>query len=69
MTRTPPYHVWVDLTATFTGTQAPGVLLMWRRGARGWDAWVVYASAYSTGTGSEVTVRQGWVAAHLVRPV
>lgn len=68
MPRTPPFHVLFDATGTFVSPQ-PGILLAWRESDRGWEAWVVSAGAYSTGTGSDVSVRQGWVPAHLVRPV
>lgn len=68
MPRQPPFHVWVDVTNSW-GDPHPGVLLAWRQAARGWEAWVVRASSYSTGVGLEVSVMQSWVPAHLVRPV
>ncbi|UFN44502.1 hypothetical protein [Nocardioides okcheonensis] len=68
MPRTPPFHVWVDLTGTWRGA-APGVLLAWRHSdRRGWEAWVVRAESYSTGRGAEVQLVQAWVPAALVRP-
>lgn len=65
--RQPPFHVWVDPTNAWSDP-SPGVLLMWRQTDRGWEAWVIYASSYSTGRGSEVGVTQGWMPGHLVCP-
>jgi hypothetical protein len=66
--RPPPFHVHVDVTGVWS-YPAPGVLLAWRQTDRGeWEAYVMWASAHSTGNGDEVTVRQSWVPAHLVRP-
>lgn len=68
MPRQPPFHVWVDLTGTWSAP-APGVLLAWRRtDRRGWEAWVVRVESYSTGTGWEVLMSQSWVSVALVRP-
>lgn len=68
MPRTPPFHVWVDLTGRWSAA-APGVLLAWRHSDhRGWEAWVVRVESYSTGRGSEVLVTQAWVPSTLVRP-
>jgi hypothetical protein len=68
MPRTPPFHVWVDLTGKWA-LAAPGVLMAWRYSdRRGWEAWVVRAESYSTGTGVEVLLTQAWVPAGLVRP-
>ncbi|MBD3914644.1 hypothetical protein [Nocardioides hwasunensis] len=68
MPRTPPFHVWVDLTGAWSAA-SPGVLLAWRHTSRrGWEAWVVRVDSYSTGTGVEVMVSQSWVPANLVRP-
>lgn len=61
--------MWVDLTGMFHGA-APGVLVAWRHSdQRGWEAWVVRAESYSTGTGTEVLLKQEWVLAELVRTV
>jgi hypothetical protein len=69
MSLTPPFLVWVDLTAQWGSSNSPGVLLSWRKSRRGeWQGWVIYASSYSSGSGLEVNVMQGWVPAHLVRP-
>lgn len=70
MPRQPPFPVWVDLTAQWGSARSPGLLLAWRRDRAGaWQAWVIYASSYSTGAGLEVNVVQGWTPAHLVRPI
>lgn len=67
--RPPPFHVLIDTTGVWS-YPAPGILLAWRQLEQGgWEAYVIAASAHSTGNGSEVTVRQSWVPAHLVRPV
>lgn len=69
MPRTPPFHVWVDLTGMWKGA-APGVLVAWRHTDRGgWEASVVRAEAYSTGTGADVLLTYAWVPAASVRPV
>lgn len=62
-----PVHVWVDLTNSWGPRAEPGVLLAWRRGRHGWEGWVIRASTYSTGSGSEVHVLQSWVPAALLR--
>lgn len=70
MPRQPPFHVWVDLTNSWT-SPGYGLLIDWRRRDRapgGWEAWVIWAASYSTGNGSEVTVTQSWVPGHLLRP-
>lgn len=61
--------MWVDATNTWR-EPSPGVLLMWRQSdrGRGWEAWVIYASTYPTGHGSQVGVTQGWIPGHLLRP-
>lgn len=57
-----PRHVWVRF-----GSQAcPGVLLNWRRGRSGWEAYVMYATGGGT---SSVTVTQQWLPAAHVRPI
>lgn len=68
MPRTPPYHVLVDVTGAW-GLPQPGLLIEWRKGDQGWEAWVITANRYRTGMGDKVEVRQGWHAAHHVRPV
>lgn len=60
-------HVWVDLTNTWGDRAEPGVLVDWRRGRRGWEALVIRASTYSTGSGASFTVTQSWVPGHLIR--
>jgi hypothetical protein len=60
-------HVWVDLTNTWGDRAAPGILVDWRRGRRGWEALVIHASTHSTGSGAGFTVTQSWVPGHLIR--
>lgn len=65
-----PQHVIVDVTNSWAGGEALGILIAWRRDFRGaWHGWVIDACAYSTGEGLEVEVKQHWVAAHLIRPI
>lgn len=64
-----PQHVWVDVTGRFSSQQTPGLLIAWRRGQRGWEGWVISADRHPTGSGGEVTVRQGWHLAAHIRPV
>lgn len=46
---------------------SPGVLLMWQKDSDNrWEAWVMYAVTYSTGSGLTSYVTQSWVdAAHI----
>lgn len=62
-----PTHVWVDVTGKWADSASPGVLLMWQKdGDNKWEAWVIYAATYSTGSGLTSYVTQGWVdAAHI----
>lgn len=67
MPRQPPFHVWVDLTGMWRGA-VPGVLIAWRHtDPGGWEAWIIRAESYSTGLGSEVQIKQGWVAVDLIK--
>lgn len=62
-----PRHVWVDVTGAWGHHSGPGILLMWQKNHRDeWEAWVIYASTYSTGHGLKSRVTQSWVnAAHI----
>jgi hypothetical protein len=57
-----PRHVWVK----FGSLASPGVLLDWRRGRNGWEAYVMYATGGGT---SSVTVTAQWVPAAHVMPL
>lgn len=63
VTSTQPVHVWVRSGAS----SSPGLLLMWRRGARGWEGWVVEAR-YVAAHG-HLSVVQSWVAAGSIERV
>ena len=62
-----PTHVWVDVTGKWADNSGPGILLMWRKGRRGWEGWCVYATTYSTGSGLTSYVTQSWVDASHIR--
>jgi hypothetical protein len=68
----PPFHVWVSVSG-WEGSVgiSPGILTEWRRVPAGgrWEAYVIYGVAYSTGSGTQCQVTQGWVRAEHVRPV
>lgn len=47
---------------------SPGVLLMWRKDSDNrWEAWVMYAVTYPTGSGLTSYVTQSWVDAVHIR--
>jgi hypothetical protein len=60
-----PRHVWVKLDDTARAPD-PGLLLMWRKGRRGWQAWVIWTS-YIAGH-DQLDVRQAWLDEALVSP-
>ena len=62
------FHVWVKLDLDGPRAPLPGLVLDWRHTGRGWEAWVVTAETYSTGTGEAPMVRQGWRPAVYLRP-
>jgi hypothetical protein len=61
-------HVWVKLDLDGPRAPLPGLVLDWRRTARGWEAWVVTVETYSTGVGEATMVRQGWRPVAYLRP-
>ncbi|MGH3999808.1 MAG: hypothetical protein ACRDTJ_20375 [Pseudonocardiaceae bacterium] len=74
MRRTPPYHVWVDVSARFGEHSQPGVLLAWRRakvapGRPPWECLVVHAVVPPPMNPDAMTLYQSWVMPHLVRPI
>jgi hypothetical protein len=62
------FHVWVKLDLDGPRAPLPGLVLDWRRTARGWEAWVVTVETYSTGSGRGSMVRQGWRPVAFLRP-
>ena len=59
-------HVWVTDVQVWGDVQAPGLLLGWRQTRQGaWEGWCVVAHLGPQDSGPYV--RQGWVAAALIK--
>lgn len=74
MRRTPPYHVWVDVSARFGEHSEPGILLAWRRPTKtpsrsGWECLVVHAATPPPMRPDSMTLYQSWLLPHMVRPI